>query len=144
MVYPSVRVLRAAELKWYRLYVVERALGEARRALRTYGEEAQLEVFLEQCDRLDQCPETTPAVLGLTDEEYQAEIDRMTACLRDPDDAPIALDMRYAAVRPHLFVSSNKAHWKQTAGDAIGGVRIATSKDFAARLHPLGGPTFGY
>lgn len=90
------------------------------------------------------CPETTPSLLGMPDEEYQGEIDRMTACLQDPDDAPIAVDMKFARVRPHLFVSSNKAHWKQTVGDAIGGVRIVRSKDFAERLQPLSAPAFGY
>lgn len=142
--YPSVRILRAAQLKWYRLYVVDRALSEARRALRAYGEEEELDAVLAACDLLNGCPETTAASVCLSPEGYQAELDRMTACLRDPDDAPIAVDLRFAAVKPHLFVSSNHTHWRQSVGDAIGGVRIVRSTELARRLHPDAAERFGY
>jgi hypothetical protein len=144
LIYPSVRILRAAELRWFRLCLSERALEEAARALRSYSKEDELTQFLEQLDDICYCTKKTADLLGMTAAEYAAELSLMTASLKHENDAPIAVDMKYSGERPHVFVSSNHTHWKQAVGDAIGGVRVVRSTEFAARLTPQAAPGFGF
>ena len=103
------------------------------RRVATRSTSADLDAWLDQCS-VERCSVASAANLGLTDEVYDQELRCMTTLLGHEKDAPIAVAIKYSLTKPQIFVSSNKARWKQRVGDEMGVQRVLKSKDFAAEI----------
>src|SRR5436190_1008621 len=101
MRHPAVRIMRAAELRLFRLLLVDDVLIEAKRALGSPEDSQALRDLLERCDIVS-CP--SPSKAALEGELRDLHL-KMVARLGHLNDAPIAVALSESLVKPSLFVS---------------------------------------
>jgi hypothetical protein len=58
--------------------------------------------------------------------QLEAHYKSLLSVVRDPPDAEIGVEIRCAEPRPHVFVSSNRKHWRPTEASkrALAGVEV--------------------
>jgi hypothetical protein len=126
--HPAVRIMLAATLGLFRLFLVDDVLAEAQRALNTPKDSGSLAALLAACT-IVRCPSPSREIL---EGELRDLHLRMVARLGHLNDAPIAVAMSRSLIKPSLFVSSNSRHWSSGVGSAIGGgVEVMDAVRFA-------------
>lgn len=99
---------------------------EVERNLKRLGREAELTGLLSRCEVLKCVVDQSRIDDG--------DASRLLAAMGDPEDVPIALDLKAVQPRPKAFVTSNRKHWKDDRLRPLVGVEVPYPDQLLKRL----------
>ena len=121
------RILALAAAHDFVVVLCPRVEEEVRRVLRSKQREGALDVLLASC--------TWERTRSATEDDLSAHYLPILACVTDPPDARIGVEVRLADPPVDVFVSDNRADWKPSARLTVrlGGVVVMRPDTFLSR-----------